>query len=93
MARFRTLDDVDVKGKRVLLRVDLTRFPTENGKVTDATRIERQAHTINEIADKGGKAILLSAFRPAQGHSTPRTSLRTVAQEVARGRPAGSVYA
>src|SRR5262245_32097090 len=57
MARFRTLDDADVKNKRVLVRVDLN-VPTEGGKVTDATRIERQAPTINEIADKGGKAIL-----------------------------------
>jgi len=39
---FRTLDDVDVKGKRVLLRVDLN-VPMENGHVTDATRLERIA--------------------------------------------------
>ncbi len=87
MARFRTLDDVDVKDKRVLLRVDLN-VPTENGKVTDATRIERQAPTINEIADKGGKAILLSHFGRPKGPD-PSQSLRPVAQEVARvlGRP------
>jgi phosphoglycerate kinase len=87
MARFRTLDDADVKNKRVLLRVDLN-VPTENGKVTDATRIERQAHTINEIADKGGKAILLSHFGRPKGVD-PSQSLRTIAQEVARvlGRP------
>ena len=63
---FRTLDQADVKGKRVLLRVDLN-VPMENGKVTDATRIERVAPTITEIADKGGKVILLVAFRPAEG--------------------------
>src|SRR5688572_27568460 len=87
MARFRTLNDADVKNKRVLLRVDLN-VPTENGKVTDATRIERQAHTINEIADKGGKAILLSHFGRPKGVD-PSQSLRTIAQEVARvlGRP------
>ncbi|HZO48438.1 MAG TPA: phosphoglycerate kinase [Xanthobacteraceae bacterium] len=87
MARFRTLDDADVKNKRVLVRVDLN-VPTENGKVTDATRIERQAHTINEIADKGGKAILLSHFGRPKGVD-PSQSLRPVAQEVARvlGRP------
>jgi phosphoglycerate kinase len=87
MARFRTLDDADVKGKRVLLRVDLN-VPTENGKVTDATRIERQAPTINEIADKGGKAILLSHFGRPKGPD-PSQSLRPVATEVARvlGRP------
>jgi phosphoglycerate kinase len=87
MARFRTLDDADVKGKRVLLRIDLN-VPTENGKVTDATRIERQAPTINEIADKGGKAILLSHFGRPKGPD-PSQSLRPVATEVARvlGRP------
>ena len=87
MNSFRTLDDVDVKNKRVLVRVDLN-VPTENGKVTDATRIERQAPTINEIADKGGKAILLSHFGRPKGVD-PSQSLRPVAQEVARvlGRP------
>jgi phosphoglycerate kinase len=87
MASFRTLDDVDVKNNRVLLRVDLN-VPTENGKVTDLTRIERQAPTINEIADKGGKVILLSHFGRPKGVD-PSQSLRPVAQEVARvlGRP------
>jgi phosphoglycerate kinase len=80
--RFRTLDQADVKGKRVLLRVDLN-VPTENGKVTDATRIERQATTITEIADKGGKVILLSHFGRPKGPD-PSQSLRPVAEEAAR---------
>ena len=46
---FRTLDDVDVKGKRVLLRVDLN-VPMDNGRVTDGTRLERVAPTISEIS-------------------------------------------
>ncbi len=51
----------------MLLRVDLN-VPTENGRVTDATRIERVASTITEIADKGGKVILLAHFgRPKGG--------------------------
>src|SRR5471032_913135 len=54
MKQFRTLDDVDVKGKRVLLRVDLN-VPMEGGRVTDATRLERIAPTITEISGKGGK--------------------------------------
>ncbi|MDP2297687.1 MAG: phosphoglycerate kinase, partial [Pseudolabrys sp.] len=49
---FRTLDHVDVKGKRVLMRVDLN-VPYENGVVSDATRIERIAPSITELADKG----------------------------------------
>ena len=66
MNAFRTLDDADVKGKRVLLRVDLN-VPMEDGKVTDATRIERIAPTIAEIADQGGKVILLSHFGRPEG--------------------------
>src|SRR5262249_33555667 len=63
---FRTLDDVDVKGKRVLLRVDLN-VPMESGRVTDATRLERVAPTITEISDKGGKVILLAHFGRPKG--------------------------
>jgi phosphoglycerate kinase len=87
MTQFRTLDDVDVKGKRVLLRVDLN-VPMENGKVADATRIERVAVTINELADKGGKVILLSHLGRPKGPD-PKESLKPVATEVARvtGRP------
>ncbi|MPZ38589.1 MAG: phosphoglycerate kinase [Rhizobiales bacterium] len=82
MPKFRTLDDAAVKNKRVLVRVDLN-VPTENGKVTDATRIERQAPTITEIADKGGKVILLSHFGRPKGPD-PSQSLRPIAEEVAR---------
>jgi phosphoglycerate kinase len=78
---FRTLDQADVRNERVLVRVDLN-VPTENGKVTDATRIERQAPTITEIADKGGKAILLSHFGRPKGPD-PSQSLRPVAAAVA----------
>jgi len=74
---FRTLDDIDVKGKRVLLRVDLN-VPTENGRVTDTTRLERVAPTINEIADKGGKVILLAHFGRPKGRD-PKDSLKPVA--------------
>jgi len=82
MTGFRTLDQADVKGKRVLVRVDLN-VPTENGKVTDATRIERAAPTIREIADKGGKVILLSHFGRPKGRDL-KESLKPVADEVAR---------
>jgi phosphoglycerate kinase len=82
MAGFRTLDQADVKGKRVLLRVDLN-VPMENGKVTDVTRIERAAETINELADKGAKVILLAHFgRPKKGPD-PKYTLKPVADTVA----------
>jgi phosphoglycerate kinase len=79
---FRTLDDADVDGKRVLLRVDLN-VPTENGRVTDATRIERVASTITEIADKGGKVILLAHFGRPKGGPDEANSLNPVAAAVA----------
>src|SRR3954467_3720469 len=75
--RFRTLDDVDVKGKRVLLRVDLN-VPMENGRVTDTTRLERVAPTITEISEKGGKVILLAHFGRPKGRD-PKDSLKPVA--------------
>src|ERR1700748_3653225 len=74
---FRTLDDVDVKGKRVLLRVDLN-VPMENGHVTDATRLERVAPTIAEISSKGGKVILLAHFGRPKGRDA-KDSLKPVA--------------
>jgi phosphoglycerate kinase len=82
MTGFRTLDRVDLKGKRILLRVDLN-VPVENGVVTDATRIERAAPAITELAGKGGKVILLSHFGRPKGRD-PKYSLKPVAAEVAR---------
>ncbi|HEY0439717.1 MAG TPA: phosphoglycerate kinase [Xanthobacteraceae bacterium] len=89
MTSFRTLDDADVAGKRVLVRVDLN-VPMDNGKVSDPTRIERVAPTITEIADKRGKVILLAHFGRPKGRD-PKDSLKPVAAEVARvlGRPVG----
>jgi phosphoglycerate kinase len=78
---FRTLDDIDVRSKRVLVRVDLN-VQVENGKVADTTRIERVAPTIREIADKGGKAILLSHFGRPKGPD-PTQSLKLVAPAIA----------
>src|SRR4029434_7713487 len=74
---FRTLDQADVAGKRVLVRVDLN-VPMESGKVTDATRIERVAPTITEIADKGGRVILLAHFGRPKGRDA-KESLKPVA--------------
>ena len=78
---FRTVDEADVRGKRVLVRVDLN-VPVENGKVSDTTRIERVAATIREIADKGGKVILLSHFGRPKGPD-PAQSLKLLAPAIA----------
>jgi len=82
MNAFRSLDDADVKGKRVLLRVDLN-VPMQDGKVADATRIEEIVPTITELADKGGKVILLSHLNRPNGFD-PKDSLKPVAAAVAR---------
>jgi phosphoglycerate kinase len=83
----KTLDDVDVMGKRVLLRVDLN-VPMENGRVADATRIERVLPTIREVSAKGGKSIILSHFGRPKGRDD-KNSLRPVAETLGEqlGRP------
>src|SRR5579864_601346 len=78
---FRTLDEVDLRGKRVLVRVDLN-VPVYNGKPGDLTRIERMAPAIAEIAAKGGKVILLSHFGRPKGRD-PQDSLKPVAAALA----------
>jgi phosphoglycerate kinase len=79
---FRSLDDADVKGKRVLVRVDLN-VPMQDGEVADASRIERNAPTITEIADRGGKVVLLSHYGRPKGPD-PKESLKPVVAAVGR---------
>jgi phosphoglycerate kinase len=85
---FRTLDDADVRGRRVLVRVDLN-VPMENGKITDATRIDRILPTIREIAEKGGKVILLAHFGRPKGGPDEANSLKPIAPVLAEhlGKP------
>jgi len=83
MKAYRTLDDLPVSGKRVLLRVDLN-VPMENGKVSDATRIDRVLPTIRELANKNGKVILLSHFGRPKGGRDSENSLKPVAAELQR---------
>lgn len=63
---FRTIDALDVKGKRVLVRADLN-VPAKDGKVTDTTRIDRSAATLKELAAKGAKVIVLTHFGRPKG--------------------------
>jgi phosphoglycerate kinase len=89
MTTFKTMNDSgDVRGKRVLVRVDLN-VPMADGKVTDATRIERVVPTITELADKGAKVILLAHFGRPKGVPTPEFSLEPVARATSEiiGRP------
>lgn len=88
MTSFRTLDDQDVAGKRVLVRLDLN-VPMKNGVVTDRTRIDRQAPTVRELAEKGARVIVLSHFERPGGKVVPELSLKPVAPALSRaiGRP------
>lgn len=82
MVSFRTLDGIDVKGKRVLVRVDFN-VPMQDGVVTDATRIERSTATIRELAAKGAKVVLLSHFGRPKGKPEPGLSLGPIARALA----------
>jgi phosphoglycerate kinase len=75
---FRTLDNLDVAGKRVLLRADLN-VPVRDGKITDLTRIERLTPTIRELVGKGAKVIVCSHFDRPKGKRVPEMSLGPVA--------------
>src|ERR1700731_4358198 len=88
MPRFRTLDDLDVAGKRVLLRVDLN-VPVKDGRVTDATRIERLAPTIEALLAKNARVVVMSHFGRPKGPA-PSLSLRPLVEPLSRaigGRP------
>ncbi len=77
LSAYRTIDDLDVKGRRVLVRTDLN-VPMRNGQVTETTRIERQAPTIRELAEKGARVIVLSHFDRPGGKIVPSMSLKPV---------------
>lgn len=74
---WKTLDDMDLHGKRVLVRVDIN-VPVENGDVTDATRIERIVPTVHDILAKGGTPMLLAHFGRPKGKVNLDMSLRQV---------------
>lgn len=79
---FRSLDNVDVAGKRVLLRADLN-VPVRDGTISDLTRIERLSPTIRELAAKGAKVIVCSHFDRPKGKRVPEMSLAPMAAALA----------
>lgn len=78
---WKTLDDMDLNGKRVLVRVDIN-VPVKDGVVTDATRIERIAPTVNDILAKGGRPILVAHFGRPKGKVVLDMSLRVTLKEL-----------
>jgi phosphoglycerate kinase len=93
MAAFKTLDQLDAKGKRIIVRVDLN-VPIENSEIRDATRIERIVPTIRELLDKDAAVILLAHFDRPKGKVVPEMSLKPIAPalEKALGRPVAFVF-
>jgi phosphoglycerate kinase len=88
MMGWKTLDDMDLKDKRVLVRVDVN-VPLKDGKVSDDTRIRRVVPSIRDILGAGGKPILLAHFGRPKGRHVPEMSLRPLvpALEAAFGVP------
>lgn len=83
MSEFKTIDDLDVAGKRVLVRADLN-VPMQNGKVTDTTRIDRAVPTLSELSKKGAKVIVISHFGRPKGQIVPEMSLDPVARALSK---------
>lgn len=83
MADYKTLNDIEVTGKRVLVRVDFN-VPMENGRITDDMRIDRARPTIEALTASGAKVILLSHFGRPKGSPNPAMSLQPVAVGASR---------
>jgi phosphoglycerate kinase len=83
MPEFLTLDDIDVHGKRVLVRADLN-VPVNGGVVSDVTRIERLAPTIIALLDEGAAVVVMSHFGRPDGRRDPGLSLRPVLEPLRR---------
>jgi len=83
MPAFRTLDQLDVSGKTVLVRVDFN-VPMADGQVTDATRIERAVPTIRRLTEAGAKVVLLSHFGRPKGKRVADQSLRPLVEPLSR---------
>jgi phosphoglycerate kinase len=74
---WKTIDDMDLAGRRVLVRADLN-VPIEDGRVTDATRIARLVPTLRDILARGGRPVVLSHFDRPKGRVVPEMSLAQV---------------
>ncbi len=88
MSKYKTIDGLDVAGKRVLVRADLN-APMKDGVVTDTTRLDRTAPTLNELMDRGAKVIVITHLGRPKGQVVPEMSVRPVAEALAKscGRP------
>ena len=78
MSTYRTLDEIAVEGKRVVIRVDLN-VPMHNGIITDKTRIEKIAPTLRELTRRGADLVILAHFGRPKGRYIPNLSLKPIA--------------
>jgi len=83
MAAIKTIKDIDLAGKRAVVRVDFN-VPIDHGEITDNTRIRGALPTLRYILEKGGSVVLLSHLGRPKGEPDPKFSLRPVATELAR---------
>ncbi len=85
---FKTLDDLDCDGRRVLVRGDLN-VPLQDGKVTDTTRIDRLVATLKELAARNCRIVIVSHFGRPKGRVVPEMSLAPVVGPLSEafGRP------
>ena len=77
----KTIDDISVKGKKVLVRCDFN-VPIKDGKITDETRIKGALHTIKKLISDGAKVILCSHMGKPKGEPKPELSLAPVAKRL-----------
>src|SRR5215218_7480768 len=86
----KTVADVDVKGKRVLMRVDFN-VPLEGSRITDDRRIQQALPTIKSVLDRGGRLILMSHLGRPKGGPEAKYSLKPAQLKLSEllGRPVG----
>ena len=92
MADFHTIDDMDLEGKIVLTRVDLN-VPVAEGRVTDATRIEKIVPTVKDIQARGGIPVLLAHFDRPKGRRVESMSLKQIVPALEQALGQGVVFA
>src|SRR5262245_44845580 len=86
--RLKTAAGLDLKGKRVLVRADLN-VPAKNGKVSDATRLERIVPGLEDLAERGARIVVVSHLGRPKGGPDPQYSLKPVAEKLSEllGKP------
>ncbi len=90
MPAFRTIDQLEAKGKRVLVRADLN-VPMKDGAVTDTARIDQAATTIRDLVAKGARVVVLSHFGRPDGKRVESMSLKAILPALSKavGKPVG----